>query len=68
MLVQEINEYKESAAAYDALTDLVELPQQEEKPDTTEETSGEDDSVVLPSVDFEALQENGPDISMADPA
>ena len=62
MLVQEIGEYRESAEAYDGLADLVEMPQQEEKPDTTEETSGEDDSVVLPSVDFEILQENGPDI------
>ena len=62
MLVQEIVEYRESAEAYDGLADLVEMPQQEEKPDTTEETSGEDDSVVLPSVDFEILQENGPDI------
>ena len=62
MLVQEIGEYRESAEAYDGLADLVEMPQQEEKPDTTEETSGEADSVVLPSVDFEILQENGPDI------
>ena len=62
MLVQEIGEYRESAEAYDGLADLVEMPQKEEKPDTTEETSGEDDSVVLPSVDFEILQENGPDI------
>lgn len=62
MLVQEIGEYRESAEAYDELADLVELPKQEEKPDTTEETSGENDSVVLPSVDFEALQENGPDV------
>ena len=62
MLVQKIGEYRESAEAYDGLADLVEMPQQEEKPDTTEETSGEDDSVVLPSVDFEILQENGPDI------
>ena len=62
MLVQEIGEYRESAEAYDGLADLVEMPQQEEKPDTTEETSGEDESVVLPSVDFEILQENGPDI------
>ena len=62
MLVQEIGEYRESDEAYDGLADLVEMPQQEEKPDTTEETSGEDDSVVLPSVDFEILQENGPDI------
>ena len=62
MLVQEIGEYRESAEAYDGLADLVEMPQQEEKPDTTEETSGEDDSVVLPSVEFELLQEDGPDI------
>ena len=62
MLVQEIGEYRESAEAYDGLADLVELPKQEEKPDTTEETSGEDDSVVLPSVDFEALQKTGPDV------
>ena len=40
----------------------MELPEQEEKTDNTEETSGEDHSVVLPFVDFEALWENGPDI------
>ena len=62
MLAQEIFEYQESAAAYDGLADLVELPEQEEKTDNTEETSGEDHSVVLPFVDFEALWENGPDI------
>ena len=68
MLVQEINEYRESAAAYDGLTNLVELPEQDGTPKHTAdesagaETSGESHFPALPSVDFDALQENGPDI------
>lgn len=65
LMVRDICQYTESAGAYEDLASLVELPEQTEAPedDTTEtETAGEDPSVVLPVVDFEALRETGPDI------
>ena len=55
----------ESAGAYEDVASHVELPEQTEAPedDNTEtEPAGEDTSVVLPTVDFDALRETGPDI------
>lgn len=55
--------YTKSAGAYDDLASHVELPEQTEAPEEGEtEPAGEDPSVVLPVVDFEALRETGPDI------
>lgn len=65
LMVRDICQYTESAGAYEDLASLVELPEQTEAPedDTTEtEPAGEEPSVVLPVVDFEALRETGPDI------
>ena len=65
LMVRDICQYTESAGAYVDLASLVELPEQTETPenDTTEtEPAGEEPSVVLPVVDFEALRETGPDI------
>ena len=65
LMVRDLNQYSESAGAYEDIASHVELPEQTEAPedDTTEtEPAGEDPSVVLPTVDFEALRETGPDI------
>ena len=65
LMVRDICQYTESAGAYENLASLVELPEQTEAPedDTTEtEPAGEEPSVVLPVVDFEALRETGLDI------
>lgn len=59
LIFRDFIQYSESAGAYDELAEHVELPEQAEAP---EETDGEDPGVVLPSVDFDALRENGPDI------
>lgn len=64
-MVRDLNQYTESAGIYDELAENVKLPEQNEAPEETEgeaETDGEDSNVVLPSVDFDALRENGPDI------
>ena len=63
MLVRDLWQYAESAGAYEELADHVEIP--EDGADQTEggtESSGEDSGIVLPSVDFDALMESGPDI------
>lgn len=65
LMVRDLNQYSESAGAYKDIASHVELPEQTEAPeeDNTEtEPAGEDPSVVLPAVDFEALRETGPDI------
>lgn len=64
-LVQEIRQYKDSADAYEQLAELVELPETPEVEDTlsdSEETEAEAQIPSLPSVDFAALREAGPDI------
>ena len=63
LMVRDISQYTKSAGAYDDLASHVELPEQTEAPEEGEtEPAGEDPSVVLPVVDFEALRETGPDI------
>ena len=65
LMVRDLNQYSESAGAYDGLAEYVEVPEQAGEPDETgaeEETGGEDSSAVLPTVDFDALRETGPDI------
>jgi len=67
LMVRDLNQYAKSTGAYDGLAEHVELPEQDEAPEETgaeAETAadGEDSSVVLPSVDFDALLETGPDI------
>lgn len=59
LIFRDLSQYSESAGAYGGLAEHVELPEQAEAP---EETDGEAPGVVLPSVDFDALRENGPDI------
>ena len=57
--------YAESKDAYRDLAGYVEVPEQtaspESAPDPTE-PKRDDTDIVLPSVDFETLRENGPDI------
>lgn len=74
MLVREIGQYKESADAYRGLESYVNMPEDTEPAedgtiDPITETDGTDEtagipavSVSLPSVDFDALREIGPDI------
>lgn len=65
LMVRDLNQYSESAGAYEDIASLVELPEQTEAPedDNTEtEPAGEAPSVALPTVDFDALRETGPDI------
>ena len=65
LMAHDLNQYSESAGAYEDIASHVELPEQTEAPedDNTEtEPAGEDPSVVLPTVDFDALRETGPDI------
>ena len=65
LMVRDLNQYSESAGAYEDIASHVELPEQTEAPedDNTEtEPAGEDPSVVLPTVDFDALRETRPDI------
>ena len=70
LMVRDLCQYSESAGAYDDLAGLVELPEQTEAPEDMEtgtaptptEPAAEIPSVVLPTVDFEALRESGPDI------
>lgn len=65
LMIRDLNQYSESAGAYEDISALVELPEQAEAPedDNTEtEPAGEDPSVVLPTVDFDVLRETGPDI------
>ncbi|WP_334464414.1 class B sortase [Acutalibacter sp. JLR.KK004] len=65
LMVCDLSQYSESAGAYEDIASHVELPEQTEalEDDNTEmEPAGEDPSVVLPTVDFDALRETGPDI------
>lgn len=65
LMIRDLNQYSESAGAYEDISAFVELPEQTEAPedDNAEtEPAGEDPSVVLPTVDFDALRETGPDI------
>ena len=65
LMVRDLNQYSESAGAYEDIASHVELPEQTEAPedDNTEtEPARENLSVVLPTVDFEALRETSPDI------
>ena len=64
-MVRDLSQYAESAGAYEDIASHVELPEQTETPEDDNgetEPAGEDPSVVLPTVDFEALRETGPDI------
>jgi SrtB family sortase len=62
---RDLNQYAESKDAYRDLAGYVEVPEQtaspESAPDPTE-PKRDDADIVLPSVDFETLRENGPDI------
>ena len=65
LMVQDLGQYSESAGVYGDLAELVELPEQTESSENIEtgtETDGSSPLTVLPSVDFETLLENGPDI------
>ena len=65
LMVRDLSQYAESAGAYEDIASHVELPEQTETPEDDNgetEPAGEDPSVVLPTVDFEALRETGPDI------
>ena len=65
LMIRDLSQYSESAGAYEDIASHVELPEQTEAPkdDAAEtEPAGEDPSVVLPTVDFDALRETGPDI------
>ena len=65
LVFRDLNQYAESKDAYRDLAGYVEVPEQtaspESAPDPTE-PKRDDTDIVLPSVDFEALRENGPDI------
>lgn len=64
-MFRDLNQYAESKDAYRDLAGYVEVPEQtaspESAPDPTE-PKRDDTDIVLPSVDFETLRENGPDI------
>lgn len=73
MMVKDLRQYSESSGAYDQLASMVELPEQTGAPEET--VTGEDvteepvskeilteETVILPTVDFAALKEIGPDI------
>ena len=65
LMVRDLRQYSESAGSYEDIASHVELPEQTNAPedDNTEtEPAGENPSVILPTVDFEALWETGPDI------
>lgn len=59
LMAHDLNQYAESAGTYDGLAEHVEVPEDD---NTGTESAGEDSSVILPTVDFEALWETGPDI------
>ena len=59
LVFRDLNQYAESKDAYRNLAGYVEVPEQATDPT---ETKQDDADIVLPSVDFEALRENGPDI------
>ena len=65
LVFRDLNQYAESKDAYRDLAGYVEVPEQtaspESAPDPTE-PKRDDTDIVLPSVDFETLRENGPDI------
>ena len=70
LMGRDLYQYSESAASYDDLTVFVELPEQTEAPEDTqpgEVTAGTDailteETIVLPTVDFDALKETNADI------
>lgn len=73
MMVKDLRQYSESSGAYDQLAGMVELPEQTGAPeetmtgeDVTEEPVSEEilteETVILPTVDFATLKENGSDI------
>ena len=59
LMAHDLNQYAESAGTYEGLAEHVEVPEDD---NTGTESAGEDSSVILPTVDFEALWETGPDI------
>lgn len=65
LVFRDLNQYAESKDAYRDLAGYVEVPEQTDSPEQATdptETKQDDADIVLPSVDFEALRENGPDI------
>ena len=65
LVFRDLNQYAESKDAYQDLAGYVEVPEQTASPEQATdptETKQDDADIVLPSVDFEALRENGPDI------
>lgn len=70
LMVRDLRQYSESAASYDDLAAFVELPKQTEASEETMpdgDTTGtdeimEEETVVLPTVDFAALKETNEDI------
>ena len=65
LVFRDLNQYAESKDAYQDLAGYVEVPEQTDSPEQATdptETKQDDADIVLPSVDFEALRENGPDI------
>lgn len=65
LVFRDLNQYAESKDAYRNLAGYVEVPEQTDSPEQATyptETKQDDADIVLPSVDFEALRENGPDI------
>ena len=65
LVFRDLNQYAESKDAYRDLAGYVEVPEQTASPEQATdptETKQDDADIVLPSVDFEALRENGPDI------
>ena len=64
-MFRDLTQYAESKDAYQDLAGYVEVPEQTASPEQATdptETKQDDADIVLPSVDFEALRENGPDI------
>ena len=64
-MFRDLNQYAESKDAYQDLAGYVEVPEQTDSPEQATdptETKQDDADIVLPSVDFETLRENGPDI------
>lgn len=65
LVFRDLNQYAESKDAYRNLAGYVGVPEQTDSPEQATdptETKQDDADIVLPSVDFEALRENGPDI------
>jgi len=70
LMARELHQYSESAASYEDLTAFVELPDQTDASEETTpdgDTAGADEilkeeTIVLPTVDFDALKETNEDI------